>query len=199
MPTTPKGFYAEALLGSDGTLFKSPLPGSLRLVQTGAGFAGTPMTVYTDALGSNPDPTGAAHTDAAGNLRAYLDPDVGHFDIYTSTGLLFAADLGVPVAYTPTPSVNPNAITTSARVTAAATLVAGQETEFTVTAAAAATVPTPSVASLFGVKNSASSTAAVTVTPPASWTIDGQPTFVMQPTFDIKLRWAGAGTNLDVE
>lgn len=99
--TVPKGFYDEALFGSDGRPFVSAAAGSLRLVQTGTGFPGTPMVTYADVLGTGPDPTGAARTDPRGNLRAYLDPDAGHFDIYTGAGLLFTSDLGVPVTYNP--------------------------------------------------------------------------------------------------
>jgi hypothetical protein len=204
----PKGFYEEGLFSSDGVPFKSPAPGSLRLVQTGTGFTGTPMTVYTDANGSNPDPTGAAHTDAYGNLRAYLDPDVGHFDIYTSTGLLFTSDLGVPVSYNPNvptaaqiATLKQQSITSVLSIAATTTAVAG--TEYLCTAGASGFALTlPPVAGLAagaivtGKKVDAAA-GVVTVTPPAGVTIDGAATFPIGTQFQ-SVDFVFDGTNFEI-
>lgn len=206
--TAPKGYYAEALLGSDGRPFVSPAAGSLRLVQTGTGFTGTPMIVYADVNGSNADPTGAAHTDAFGNLRAYLGVDVGHFDIYTSTGLLFAADLGVPVSYNPNvptaaqlATLKSQSITAVLSISTATTAVAG--TEYLCTAGAGGFALTlPAVAGLAAgavvtVKKVDATAGVITVTPPASVLIDTAATFAVNTQFQ-SVDFVFDGTNFEV-
>lgn len=206
--TVPKGFYNEALFGSDGVLFRSPALGSLRLVQTGTGFPGTPMVTYADANGTAPDPTGAAQTDPKGNLRANLDPDVGHFDIYTSTGLLFTSDLGVPVSYNPSvptaaqiATLKQQSITSVLSIAAATTAVAGTEYLCTAgTSGFALTLPPVAglaVGAIVTGKKVDAAAGVVTVTPPAGVTIDGAATFPINTQFQ-SVDFVFDGTNYEI-